>query len=94
MVDGDKAIGRSLSFLDLNYVSYRRLPKQWKRNEACPVPYTFVSPEQTLAEFEQKATDYPNAGCDRAWVVEASSSKTNGVFPFESAHYIRRRSPH
>ena len=54
---------------DLTYVSYDRLPKQWKRNEACPVPCTLeieiVSHGQTFDEFEEKARDYLNAGCDR-----------------------------
>jgi Uma2 family endonuclease len=70
---------------DLTYVSYDRLPKQWKRNEACPVPCTLaieiVSPGQTFAEFEQKATDYLNAGCDRVWVVEPEAIKLTAFFP-------------
>jgi len=70
---------------DLTYVSYDRLPKQWKRNEACPVPCTLaieiVSPGQTFAEFEQKATDYLNAGCDRVWVVEPEIARLTAFLP-------------
>lgn len=69
---------------DLTYVSYDRLPKQWKRNEACPVPCTLaieiVSPGQTFDEFEQKARDYLNAGCDRVWVVEPDAIKLTAFF--------------
>ena len=105
---------------DLTYVSYDRLPKQWKRNEACPVPCTlaieivslgqgleYVQPStdyaeegdtfrgdikagrilspnlkgQTFAEFEEKARDYLNAGCDRVWVVEPEAAILTAFFP-------------
>jgi len=59
---------------DLTYVSYNRLPKTWKRNEACPVPcdlaIEIISPSQTLTEFESKAADYLAAGVLRVWVME------------------------
>ena len=76
---------------DLTYVSYDRLPKQWKRNEACPVPCTLaieiVSPGQTFAEFEQKAVDYLNAGCDRVWVVEPEVARLTAFFP-SGEHFV------
>jgi Uma2 family endonuclease len=59
---------------DLTYISYERLPKSWKRNEACPVlpelVIEIISPEQTMKEFEDKANDYFAAGVSRVWVVD------------------------
>ncbi|MBV8887343.1 MAG: Uma2 family endonuclease [Chroococcidiopsidaceae cyanobacterium CP_BM_RX_35] len=59
---------------DVTYVSYERLPKSWKRNEACPVPpelaIEIISPGQTLKEFEDKAKDYLAAGVLRVWVID------------------------
>ena len=41
---------------DLTYISYARLPKSWRRNEACPaIPelvIEIISPAQTMQEFE------------------------------------------
>ncbi len=62
---------------DLTYISYERLPKSWKRNEACPaVPelvIEIISPDQTMKEFEDKAKDYFDAGVSRVWVVDPES---------------------
>ena len=59
---------------DLTYVSYERLPKSWKRNEACPVPcdlaIEIISPCLTFKEFEEKAQAYLSAGVQRVWVIE------------------------
>lgn len=59
---------------DLTYVSYDRLPKSWRRNEACPIPcdlaIEIISPGQTMEEFEEKARDYLHAGVTRVWVVD------------------------
>ncbi len=59
---------------DVTYVSYKALPKSWKRNTACPVPcdlaIEIISPGQTMGEFEEKARDYLNAGVRRVWVVD------------------------
>lgn len=59
---------------DVTYISYERLPKSWKRNEACPVPpelvIEIISPDQTMKEFEDKAKDYFDAGVSRVWVVD------------------------
>ncbi|MBE9036704.1 Uma2 family endonuclease [aff. Roholtiella sp. LEGE 12411] len=58
---------------DLSFISYKRLPKSWQRNEACPVPpelvIEIISPDQTMKEFEDKAKDYFAAGVSRFWVV-------------------------
>ncbi len=44
---------------DLTYISYERLPKSWKRNEACPalpeLVIEIISPDQTMKEFEDIA---------------------------------------
>ncbi|MBW4597130.1 MAG: Uma2 family endonuclease [Brasilonema angustatum HA4187-MV1] len=59
---------------DLTYISYKRLPKVWKRNEACPVPpelvIEIISSDQTIKEFEDKARDYFHAGVSRVWIVD------------------------
>jgi Uma2 family endonuclease len=58
---------------DVTYISYERLPKNWQRNEACPIPpelvIEIISPDQTMKEFEDKAQDYFAAGVARVWVV-------------------------
>ena len=59
---------------DLLYISYERLPRSWRRNEACPVPpelaIEIISPGQTMEDFENKAKDYFNAGVTRVWVID------------------------
>lgn len=59
---------------DLTYISYERLPKNWKRNEACPVPpelvIEIISPDKKMKEFEDKAKDYFAAGVSRVWIVD------------------------
>jgi Uma2 family endonuclease len=59
---------------DLTYISYERLPKSWRRNEACPaIPelvIEIISPGQTMQEFEEKAKDYLAAGVPRVWVID------------------------
>lgn len=59
---------------DLTYISYERLPKSWKRNEACPalpeLVIEIISPDQKMQEFEDKARDYFEAGVSRVWVVD------------------------
>ncbi len=70
---------------DLTYVSYDRLPKNWKRNEACPVPcelaIEIISPGQTLKEFETKASYYFAAGVLRVWVVDPEAISIRVFFP-------------
>ncbi|MBC1237560.1 Uma2 family endonuclease [Nostoc sp. 2RC] len=60
---------------DLTYISYERLPKTWKCNEACPVipelVIEIISPDQTIKEFEEKAKDYLTAGVSRVWVIDS-----------------------
>jgi len=76
---------------DLTYISYQRLPKSWKRNEACPaIPelvIEIISPDQSLKELEDKAKDYFAAGVPRAWIVnpEAMSIK---VFSSDGASQL------
>ena len=59
---------------DLTYISYNRLPQNWRRNEACPVPcdlaIEIISPDQTREELAKKAQDYLNAGVLRVVVVD------------------------
>lgn len=70
---------------DVTYVSYDRLPKSWKRNEACPVPpelaIEIISPGQTLKEFEDKAKDYLAAGVSRVWVIDPEAMSFKVFFP-------------
>ncbi len=70
---------------DLTYVSYERLPKNWKRNEACPVPcdlaIEIISPGQILKEFEEKAADYFAAGVLRVWVIDPDKMSIRVFFP-------------
>ncbi|BAC89616.1 Uma2 family endonuclease [Gloeobacter violaceus] len=59
---------------DLTYISYERLPSEWRRNEACPVAPEFVvevvSPGQSLETFATKARDYLAAGILHVWVAD------------------------
>ena len=70
---------------DLTYVSYERLPKNWRQNEACPVPcdlaIEIISPGQTFTAFEDKAKDYFNAGVSRVWVVDPKTISITAFFP-------------
>lgn len=70
---------------DLTYISYKRLPSSWKRNEACPVPpelvIEIISPSQTLKEFEDKAKDYFGAGVSRVWIVDPEAINIKVFYP-------------
>lgn len=59
---------------DLTYISYARLPANWKCNEACPVApelvIEIISPGQTKQLFADKAKDYLEAGVSRVWIVD------------------------
>jgi Uma2 family endonuclease len=70
---------------DLTYISYARLPKSWRRNEACPaIPelvIEIISPGQTMEEFEEKAQDYLLAGVSRVWVIEPEAILIRSFFP-------------
>ncbi|NWF60962.1 MAG: Uma2 family endonuclease [Fischerella sp.] len=74
---------------DLTYISYERLPKSWRRNEACPVPpelvIEIISPDQTFKEFEDKAKDYFAAGVSRVWVVDPEAMSIKVFFSVESS---------
>ncbi|MBW4543473.1 MAG: Uma2 family endonuclease [Symplocastrum torsivum CPER-KK1] len=70
---------------DLTYISYERLPKSWKQNEACPalpeLVIEIISPDQTMKEFEDKANDYFAAGVSRVWVVDPEAISIKVFFP-------------
>ncbi len=70
---------------DITYISYERLPRHWRRNEACPVPpelvIEIISPGQTLKEFEGKAEDYFADGVSRVWVVDPEAISIRVFFP-------------
>ena len=59
---------------DQTYISYERMPKNWRRNEACPAiaeqVIDIISPDQTMEEFEEKGKDYFAAGVPRVWVID------------------------
>ncbi|HLO85305.1 MAG TPA: Uma2 family endonuclease [Nostocaceae cyanobacterium] len=77
---------------DVTYISYQRLPKSWKFNQACPVPpelvIEIISPNQTIKEFADKAKDYLAAGVARVWIIDPEAM-TIRVFlsPDESQNY-------
>ena len=70
---------------DLLYISYDRLPRSWRRNEACPVPpelaIEIISPGQTMEDFENKSRDYFNAGVTRVWVIDPEVVSITAFFP-------------
>ncbi|ARV60981.1 hypothetical protein BZZ01_22265 [Nostocales cyanobacterium HT-58-2] len=74
---------------DLTYISYERLPKSWKRNEACPIPpelvIEIISPDQTMKEFDDKAEDYFAAGVSRVWIVDPESVNIKVFFSVDSS---------
>jgi Uma2 family endonuclease len=74
---------------DVTYIYYERLPKSWKRNEACPaIPELVIeinSPDQTLKEFEDKAKDYFAAGVSRVWIVDPEAINIKVFFSADSS---------
>ncbi|MBA2375804.1 MAG: Uma2 family endonuclease [Rubrobacter sp.] len=76
---------------DLTYISYQRLPKSWKRNEACPIApelvIEIISPGQTSKQFADKTTDYFKAGVSRVWVVDPETVSIE-VFSTDSISQI------
>jgi Uma2 family endonuclease len=72
---------------DITYISYKRLPKSWKQNEACPkIPelvIEIISPDQTIKEFADKAKDYFDAGVSRVWVVDPEQMNIRVFFSAE-----------
>ena len=70
---------------DVTYISYERLPRSWRRNEACPVPpelaIEIISPGQTLKDFEDKAKDYFAAGVSRVWVIDPEAMSIRAFSP-------------
>jgi Uma2 family endonuclease len=74
---------------DVTYISYERLPKSWKRNEACPaIPelvIEIISPDQTMKEFEEKAKDYFAAGVSRVWIADPDAINIKVFFSADSS---------
>ena len=82
---------------DLTYISYERLPKNWRRNEACPaIPelvIEIISPDQSMKEFEEKAKDYLAAGVPRVWVVDPELILIRSFFPDGSSQVYTDNMP-
>jgi Uma2 family endonuclease len=82
---------------DLTYISYERLPKSWRRNEACPaIPelvIEIISSAQTMKEFEEKAKDYLAAGVLRVWVVDPEAILIKSFFPDGSSQIYTDNTP-
>lgn len=82
---------------DLTYISYERLPKSWKRNEACPalpeLVIEIISPDQTMKEFEDKAKDYFAAGVSRVWVVDPEAISIRVFFSDASSQIYMDTTP-
>ncbi len=73
------------SLPDITYISYERLPKSWRKNEACPalpeLVIEIISPDQTMKQFEDKAQDYFRVGVSRVWVVDPEAITIRVFFP-------------
>lgn len=82
---------------DFTYISYERLPANWKRNEACPaIPelvIEIISPDQTMKEFEDKAKDYLDASVSRVWVVDPEAIVIRYFFPDGSSQVYTDTTP-
>lgn len=82
---------------DLTYISYARLPKSWRRNEACPaIPelvIEIISPDKTMEEFEEKAQDYLAAGVPRVWVIDPEAILIRSFFPDGSSQVYADNMP-
>lgn len=70
---------------DLLYISYERLPADWIKDEACPIPcelaIEIISPGQTFGELTAKATDYLVAGILRVWIVDTQAQSITVFYP-------------
>lgn len=70
---------------DVTYISNERLPKSWKRNEACPTPpelvIEMISPGQNLNDVQDKVKDYLGAGVLRVWIVDPEAISITVFFP-------------
>lgn len=74
---------------DLTYISYARLPANWKCNEACPIApelvIEIISPGQTKRQFVDKAKDYFEAGVSRVWIVDPEAVNIQVFFANDSS---------
>ena len=70
---------------DLLYISYDRLPKDWFKDEPCPVApelaLEIISPGQTIGDLTEKAGDYLKAGVLRVWVIDPSAKSLTVFYP-------------
>jgi Uma2 family endonuclease len=70
---------------DILYISYERLPTNWDKNEACPVPpdlvIEIISPGQTFGQMAAKAKDYLDAKVLRVWVVDSKARSITVFYP-------------
>ncbi len=75
---------------DLLYISYERLPADWIKDEACPIPcelaIEIISPGQTFGELTAKATDYLVAGILRVWIVDTQARSITIFYPDAPPH--------
>ena len=82
---------------DLLYISYERLPRSYRRNQACPaIPelvIEIISPDQTMKEFEDKAKDYLAAGIPRVWVIDPEAILIRSFFPDGSSQVYTDHMP-
>ncbi|MBE9093894.1 Uma2 family endonuclease [Tychonema sp. LEGE 07203] len=82
---------------DLTYISYARLPKSWRRNEACPaipeLAIEIISPDQSMKEFEEKAKDYLAAGVTRVWVIDPEAILIRSFLPDGSSQVYTDNTP-
>ncbi|MEG4942082.1 Uma2 family endonuclease [Microcoleus sp. F4-D5] len=82
---------------DLTYISYERLPKSWRRNEACPaipeLAIEIISPDQSMKEFEEKAKDYLAAGVTRVWVIDPEAILIRSFLPDGSSQVYTDNTP-
>jgi Uma2 family endonuclease len=82
---------------DITYISYERLPKSWRKNEACPASpelvIEIICPDQTMKEFEEKAQDYLAAGVLRVWVIDPEKISIRVFFPDGSDQVYTANTP-
>ncbi len=78
---------------DLTYISFERLPADWMKDEACPVPpeliIEIISPGQSFGDLAEKAVDYLNAGVLRVWIVDTQARSITIFYPSTPPQTLR-----